>query len=336
MFRFGNPNMLWGFWGVLVLIIFFLIVERSRRTLLSRFGELELLKRLLDTLSMRARRWKQALLVLAYIFLVFAAARPQIGTKLEEVPRKGIDLVICLDLSNSMYAEDIKPNRFAKAKYEIQSFINGLKGDRVAIVVFAGDAFLLCPLTGDYSAASMLLDSASPDMFPEQGTNIPRALEVARNAFVDKERKHKAILLVTDGESHEGDLEDQIKKLVEDGIKVYTVGIGSPAGVPIPERNAYGNLIGYKKDKDGNVVTTVLDEATLQRISLETGGRYFRASAGQSELGAIFKEIEAIEKKVIKTESYTQFEERYQYFLGLAIAFLLVEFILPERRLKKK
>jgi Ca-activated chloride channel family protein len=114
------------------------------------------------------------------------------------------------------------------------------------------------------------------------------------------------------------------------------VGIGSPAGVPIPERNAYGNLIGYKKDKDGNVVTTVLDEATLQRISLETGGRYFRASAGQSELGAIFKEIEAIEKKVIKTESYTQFEERYQYFLGLAIAFLLVEFILPERRLKKK
>ncbi len=335
MFRFANQNILWGLLGIPALIIFFIIVERMKKNLLSRFGELELLKRLMEMVSMRNRRLKQALICFAYAFLVVALARPQIGTKLEEVERTGIDIVIALDLSNSMYAEDLKPNRFIRAKYELQSFINGLKGDRVAIVVFAGDAFLLCPLTTDYNAASMLLESVSPEDFPAQGTNIPRAIEIARNAFVDRERKYKAIVIITDGESHEGNLDTEIKKAKEDGIRIYTIGIGDPQGAPIPMRDKSGNFIGYKKDKDGNVITTLLDEITLQKIALETDGRYFRASPGQAELKALFNEIEEMEKKKIKVERFAQFEERFQYPLALALILLIIEEILPERRRRK-
>ena len=332
MFRFAQPGWLWALLGIAGLIALFLLADMRKKRLLAKFGELSLVQNLLDKFLPSRRRLRRFFIILAYTFLILALAKPQMGTKLEEVERKGIDLIVCLDLSNSMYAEDIKPNRFIRARSELQRFISSLKGDRVGIVVFAGDAFLLCPLTTDYDAASMLLESVSPESFPEQGTNIPKALKLATTAFVDKARKYKAILLITDGESHEGELDKIVEQLADEGVRIYTVGVGNPAGVPIPMRDNAGRITGYKKDKEGNVVTSSLDELTLQKIALQTNGRYFRATAGQEELSAIFKEIEGMEKKRIKIERFAHFEDRFQIPLALAFLFLLAEALIPERK----
>ena len=332
MFRFASIGWLWALVGIAGLIILFAFADARKKKLLSRFGELSLVQNLLDKFLPTRRRWKRFFIILSYSFLVLALARPQLGTKLEKVERKGIDLMVCLDLSNSMYAEDVKPNRFIRARSELQNFINSLKGDRIGIVVFAGDAFLLCPLTTDYDAASMLLESVNPHSFPEQGTNIPKALTLAETAFIDKQRKYKAILLITDGESHEGETDKIVNQLADKGIRIYTVGVGNPSGVPIPLRDNTGRITGYKKDQNGEVVTTSLDEIGLQKIALKTGGRYFRATAGQEELSAIFKEIEGMEKKRITIERFAHFEDRFQYPLALAFLFLLGEALTPERK----
>jgi len=290
---------------------------------------------LTGTLNRKMRRTKYALWIIGIFFALLALARPQMGTKLETVKREGIDLVVCLDLSNSMLAEDVKPNRLAKAKYEIKRLVEMLQGDRVALVTFAGNAFLQCPLTTDYDAFLMLLDAVNAGSMPVQGTDISQAIETGRKAFVEGERKYKVMLLITDGEDNEGKALDEAEKAKDENIKIFTVGIGSPAGVPIPVYDDNGNKIGVKRDRSGNVVTTRLDEETLQRIALATDGKYYPATPSHPELDAIISAIANMEKKEIEAKKFSHYEERFQYPLGAAILFIILAFVIPERQKKK-
>ncbi|RLD12609.1 hypothetical protein DRI50_08940 [candidate division KSB1 bacterium] len=332
--RFRYPLFLHGLWGVLLLIIFFVLIYRHKETLLQRFGHLELIKRILPGYDKRRVVWKNIFFILSYIFLVIALADPQIGTKLEQVKRKGVDIIMALDVSNSMKAEDIKPNRLEKAKHEIVRFIDLLKGDRIGLVAFAGMAHLVCPLTLDYGAAKLFLQMMDTDLIPVQGTALGDAIKVAMKAFNQKDRKHKVLILITDGEDHEGDPVKVAKEAAKEGIIIYTIGIGSPQGVPIPVYDRNGNEVGFMKDRNGNVVTTKLDMATLQKIAFVTNGKYYMATSGQSELEKIYGEINKMEKKELSARKFSQYEDRYQIFALIGLIFVLLEFFLPVRTRK--
>ena len=231
-----------------------------------------------------------------------------------------------------MVAEDIAPNRLEKAKFAIADLIDRLDGDRVGLVAFAGEAFVQSPLTLDYGAARLFLNAMEPDMMSVQGTNLGQAVSVALDAFASTERRHRVLVVITDGEDHEGEIDDAIARATDEGVVIYTVGIGSTDGVPIPDLSATGQAQGFKRDGDGAVVTTRLDEATLQEMAERTGGTYYRASAGGSELAVLAEELAGGEGREFESEQVTLFDEQYQLFLGLALALLVVDVLVSDRR----
>lgn len=318
------------------LILFYIYVFKQKKKALALFGNLELMKKLTLSVSYKRQYWKIALIVLSFIFLLLSLARPQLGTKLRTVKREGQDIFIALDVSKSMLAEDIQPNRLEKAKHEINALIDQLKGDRIGIIAFSGKAFTQCPLTLDYGAANMFLQAIDTDLIPMPGTVIGEAIQKAVSSFVEKERKHKVLILITDGEDHSKKALDVAKAASKEGVVIYTVGIGSLQGAPIPEFDQRGNRLGYKKDRKGQVVMTKLDELTLEKIALETGGKYYRASPGQAELDKIYDDIFKMEKKALASQQFAQFEDRYQYVLAIAILLLIIEMLIPEKRKIKK
>jgi len=332
MIRFANPHALILLFLVPAGAIFYVLVFRWKIRALQRFGSLELVQKLTVGISRGRQVLKATLVLLALLFLVIALARPQIGTRLEEVKREGIDLLVAVDVSLSMNAKDIPPSRLQKAKHEVASLLKQLRGDRIGIIAFAGDAFLQCPFTLDYGAAKLFLDALEPGIIPYPGTAIDRAISLALSSFESTERKYKVLVLITDGENHGGDLKPLVDQAEREGVVIYTVGIGSPEGVPIPVYDNQGREIGFKKDRQGKVVTTKLDELSLEKIALQTGGKYYRASGGEQELEKIYGDISKMEKKELGSVRYTQFEDRYQYFLAFGIALLLLEIIIPERR----
>jgi len=332
MFRFANEQFLYLFFLIPALLSFYILAFRWKKKALERFGNLDLIARLSTVTSRRRQVLKVALLLLSLVFFIFALARPQIGTKLEEVKRKGVDILIALDVSLSMKAEDIKPNRLEKAKHELASFIDHLEGDRVGIIAFAGEAFVQCPLTLDYGAAKMFLDILDTDLIPRPGTAIGKAIELAIKTFDQRERKHKVLVIITDGEDTVEDPLKYAEMAEKEGIVIYTVGIGSPQGVPIPLYDRTGKKIGFKKDRKGEVVLTKLDEITLEKIALQTGGKYYRATPSEMELGKIYAQIAKMEKKELAARIFSQYEDRYQYFLALGVLLIFLEMILPERR----
>ncbi|MBN2366107.1 MAG: VWA domain-containing protein [Calditrichaeota bacterium] len=332
MLRFGYPEFFHLYWLVPVLIIFFVWSFRRRKKLLKKVGDEKLVEQLVRSVSRRKQLWKTVLILISFIVLVFALADPQIGTKLEQVKRSGVDIFVALDVSKSMLAEDVPPNRLEKAKHEVSTFIDRLEGDRVGLICFSGIAFVQCPLTLDYSAARLFLNDIDTDVIPQPGTAISRAIDVAMKSFVAQEFKHKVLVLITDGEDHEGNPLEKAKEAAREGIIIYTIGIGSPQGAPIPEYDAYGNRVGYKKDRDGQIVTTKLDVLTLEKIAFETGGKYYISSTGESELDKIYHEISAMEEKELSSRQFTQFEDRFQIFLIIALIFLIIETLLGERR----
>jgi len=336
MFRFAFPYMLYLLLLVPAVIALFVFARMKRRRVLSLFGNAALLEKLTRSVHYRARAWKQVLAAAAVVFIVTGLARPQYGTKLKVVKREGQDIVIALDVSLSMSAEDITPNRLEKAKHEISSVINMLKGDRVGLVAFAGRAFVQCPLTLDYGAVHMFLEAVDTDMIPVPGTGIAQAISTAETCFNEQERKHKVLVLITDGEDHTGKPLEAAKAAAKKGIVIYTVGLGSRKGVPIPMYNEQGAKTGFKKDRNGQVVMTKLDEATLQKIALETGGRYYRGTPGEVELKKIYNDIMKMEKKSLASRQYTQFEDRFQPFIFLGMLMLVLEVLLPERKKEKK
>ena len=318
-----------------LLLVFYWLIFRMKRKAMQRFGNLSLMEKLALSFSPKKKRWKVALLLLAIFFLLFSLARPQLGTRLTLMKREGVDIVIAMDCSFSMMAEDFKPSRLEKAKQEVNGLIARMRGDRVGLVAFAGVAFIQCPLTLDYSAAQMFLDIMDENLIPQPGTAIGDAVRTSTGAFNQKERKYKVLILLTDGEDHDSDPLGAAEEAAAEGIRIYTIGIGSVQGEPIPMRNKRGEVSGYKKDEEGNVVVSSLDETTLQKIALTTGGKYYHATSGEMELDKIYDEISKMEKKELEGKLMTQYEDRYQIFLFLSILCLTVEFLLSERRSKK-
>jgi len=337
MIRFANENLLYLLALIPVFIFFYYLVFRWKRQAMQRFGNLELVKRLSLSASRKRQIWKVALLIAALFFMILALARPQVGSKLEEVKREGVDIMIAIDVSASMNAQDIQPSRLDKARHEVSSLLDKLQGDRVGIIAFAGTAFVQCPLTLDYGAAKMFLDYLEPGMIPEPGTNLAAAIESAMKSFSATERKFKVMVLITDGEvTHDEDPLKMAEAAEREGVIIYTVGIGSSKGVPIPIFDERGVQTGFKKDRNGEVVVTKLDEITLEKIALQTGGKYFRASSGEAELDRIYDAIAGMEKKDLASLKYSQYEDRFQWPLGFSLLLLAIEHHISERRRMKQ
>ncbi len=330
-FRFGAPE----YWYLLIFVpllgLFFWYAAQQRLKALRQFGNIELLAKLTRSVSYARRKWKAALAITTLLLMILALVRPQYSTKFEEVRREGIDLIIALDTSNSMLAEDIKPNRLEKAKSEVKGVIDRLEGDRIGLVAFAGDSFVLCPLTLDYGAAKLFLDAMDTDIIPQQGTAVGKAIREATKTFNQQERKHKVLILITDGEDHETDPEGAAKEASEQGVVIYTVGIGSAEGVPIPYFDENGRQRGFLKDENGQTVVSRLDEVGLQKVALNTDGKYYRATTGEVELDKIYEEISKMEKKEVGAMKFTNFEERFQWLLFPALLALLLESLLSDR-----
>ena len=332
MFRFAAADVLLAYLLVPALAGLAWWARARTRRALALVGERHLLDRLTATVDRRGRTAKQAALLAAVALLVTALARPQFGSRVETVRREGQDIVVALDLSASMTAEDIAPSRLDRARFAIADLIGRLEGDRVGLVAFAGEAFVQSPLTSDYGAAALFLNAMDPDMMSVQGTNLGQAVAVALDAFAETERRHRVLVLITDGEDHEGEVEEAVGRAVEAGVRIYTVGIGSTEGVPIPELDEAGRASGFRRDGDGTVVTTQLDEATLQAMAERTGGLYYRASPAGAELEALAAEVTGGEGQEFEAEQVTLFDEQYQIFLGLALALLAAEVLVPDRR----
>ncbi len=266
------------------------------------------------------------------LFAILAAARPQWGTRLQTVRRHGVDIIAALDTSYSMNAEDVAPNRLEKAKGEIRRLIEKSEEDRIGLVSFAGNAVIECPLTLDHGATSLFLDAASTGMIPAPGTSLAAAIETATSAFIEKERKYKVLVLFTDGEDLEGQVDKAIERAKEAGVIIYAVGIGTPQGMPIPIRDSRGDVIEYRKDPGGKVVVSSLDERSLAGIAIETGGRYFRASTSENEIDALYKDISGLEKKELESKLLQNYEDQFQYPLAMAILFLVAHCWVSEKR----
>jgi len=331
MIRFENIEYLYGLLLIPVFILAFVMYRVWKRRTLKRFGELPVIGRLVPEMSDIKPFVKFTLVVIGYAFLIVGAANPQIGSRLEKVERKGADLMIALDVSNSMLAQDVRPDRITRATQAISKLIDELGGDRIGIVVFAGKAYMQLPITTDYAAAKMFLSTISPGMVPTQGTAIAEAINMAAGAFKQDDRS-KAIIIITDGEDHEGDALKAAEEAASKGIRIYTIGMGSPEGTPIPVYDQNGYQIGFKKDKQGQTVISKLNEIMLQQIASNGNGIYVRATTGRDGLSRIFEEINQLQKSEIETQMFSEYEDRFQYFLAIGLIFLLLEFFLPDKK----
>jgi Ca-activated chloride channel homolog len=333
MFRFEHIEYLYALLLIPFFSMLFILYWMWKKRAVRRFGEWEVISQLMPLQSIRKLALKFIILMLAFGFLVIGLANPQIGSKLEKVQRKGADLVIALDVSNSMLSQDIRPDRLTRAVQGISKLIDRLEGDRIGIVVFAGKAYVQLPITTDYAAAKMFLATISTQMVPSQGTAISEAIELSVKSFQEDERS-KAIIIITDGEDHEGNVLESAKAATEKGIKIFTIGMGSPEGAPIPLFDAAGRQTGYKDDRQGQTIISKLDETTLQQLASAGNGIYVRASTGQDGLSRILDEINALEKQEIETRMFSEYEGRFQYFLALSLFLLIIEFLIPERKSK--
>lgn len=330
--HFGRAEYLNFLWAVPVLGMFLFWTLRSRRKRLERFISRMLAPQLTEEFSRRKATLRVLLLLGFFAFGILALARPQWGAKLETVRRHGVDIIIGLDTSYSMNTEDIAPSRLAKAKSEIRTLLDKLKGDRIGIVTFAGSAVVQCPLTLDYGAASLFLDAANTETIPDPGTSLAAAIEIATSAFIAKERKYKVLILFTDGEDLEGQVDSAADKAKDSGVVIYAVGIGTPQGRPIPVRDQKGDIVEYRKDPNGQVVISSLDERSLAEIATRTGGRYFRATTSENEMDTLYDEISKLEKKELESRLYQNFEDQFQYPLALALLCLAAVTWISERR----
>lgn len=318
-------------WLAVSLVVAVLMVAQSRRVnrLKKQWGD-EVLVNKLARLSPRWRGLKSILKVFALVLWAVVLMGPHWGHRFEEVKRRGVDVIIAVDVSASMMAEDIKPSRLVQAKRLLGRLIDGLEGDRVGVVAFAGQAFLQCPLTLDREAARSILELVSPDLIPVPGTNIASALDVSLDAFVRTEQKHKALVLLTDGEDHSGKLSQAVERAAAQGTRIWALGLGNPEGEVVPLKGEDGTITGYKKDDKGNTVVSRLNEDSLRNAADKTGGRYFRATPGESELDSLLEEVRNLEKKDLSSAKANPRENHYQVFLLGVILLLILEQLLPE------
>jgi len=329
---YADPQYLWLLFLVPALLLFFFLTAKLKQRAMAIFGNLSLINKLTKSISRRRRLIKKSLLLGVVFLMVLALARPQFGTIMREVHRKGVDIMIVLDTSMSMLAEDITPNRLERAKMEIDNFLNMVRGDRVGLVCFAGVPFVQCPLTLDYGAVKIFLSVVDTDLIPAQGTAIGKAIRTAVDSFKSKELKYKAIILITDGEDHETKPIEAAEYARDNGVVIYTIGIGSREGSPIPIKDNRGTVTDRKKGKDGSIIISKLNETDLLKIASITGGKYHRATTGQLELEKIYQSVNQMEKRELSSNIKTFNEDRFQYFLILAFIVLALETIISDKK----
>lgn len=332
MFRFENTYLLYALAIIPVIAVIFHWVQLKKKKLIASFGDSDLMNVLMPEASKTKPLWKFYLITIAIALIILGLARPQFGSKLQEVKRKGVEIMIALDVSNSMNATDIEPSRLERAKQVLSKLVDRLGDDKIGLIVFAGDAYTQIPITTDYVSAKMFLNSITTGMVPVQGTAIGKAINLAITSFPPKSELQKVIIVITDGENHEDDPVEAAKAANEKGILVYTMGMGLPEGVPIPEGGP-GSL-NFKKDKEGNTVISKLDEITLQKTAVAGGGDYIRANNSQAGLNSLFDKVEKLSKKEYESKMYAEYDDQFQYFFGFALILLFLEYFIIEKKSK--
>ena len=330
--RFGDPLYFYLLWLLPVLIIFFRWGLRKKHHLIELFCNPPASAKILLKEIFIRQKIKAFFSILAVFFMILALAQPRWGYEWKDLTQEGVDIVVALDVSTSMLAEDIKPNRLSRAKRKISDLLEMLDGDRIGLVAFAGTAFVQCPLTLDYSAAKLFLDATDTDLISAQGTALADAIRKSVSAFGTGDDKSRAVILITDGENHSGDPLKVAQWATEQGVRIFTIGIGKDSGAPIPDTAG-----GFKKDAKGEIVLTRLDETILKTVALETGGAYVRSVTGDLDLNKIYLENikPKIEKKALKSQRRKLWTERFQWSIFLALACLLIEFLIRENPVRK-
>jgi len=331
MLRFQHIEALYLLFGLIPLLGFFLLFMYGRKKAISNMGESSLVSRLMPGKPEFKHQWKFALIALAYTSLVIALANPQLGKSYEKVKRSGIDLMVAVDVSNSMLSDDEKPNRLERAKLFVKRLIDELPGDRIGIVTFAGNAVLQVPITSDYAAAQTLLKTVSPRLIPRQGTAIGEAIRIADKGLGTGDNKFKAILIISDGENHEGDALKAAEEVSEKGIIIHTMGVGTTRGGPIPVYTRSGDK-DFKRDRQGSVVFTKLNEGMLKEVAAKGQGEYFHLQQGLREVDDLVAEFDTMEKQEFEERVFADYEDQFQWFLGFAILLLTLEYFISERR----
>lgn len=331
MLRFAHTLYLWGLAAIPVFVLLFWLITRWKKKAMIRLGDRKVIDRIIPEVSF-SRPWlKFIFFMLAYACMVLAVADPQLGLKMEEEKRKSADLMILLDVSNSMLSQDLQPSRLENAKRAIAQLIDNLHNDRIGLVVFAGEAYVQLPMTTDYSAAKLFLSTINTEMVPTQGTAIGAAIELGMKSFDFKDGTGKSIIIITDAENHEDDAVSAAKAATDRDVTVNVVGIGSQDGAPIPIYQD-GKQIGFHVDSAGHNVISKLDENMGKEIAAAGNGAYVRATNSNSGLGIVLDQIKSIQRKTVDSKSFKNFEDRFQFFLGLAFLFLLVEFFISNRK----
>jgi Ca-activated chloride channel family protein len=331
--RFDNVTWAWlGLGGLLMNVIFLTLIRWKNRKLL-QFGDLKLLPHFIQATSTTKTLLKFLLVRFAFAWLVITIVNPKMGTKEQEGKTEGIDMMLCLDVSNSMLAEDLKPNRLIKATRAISQLIDDLHGDRIGIIVFAGDAYVQLPITTDYGAAKLFLANINTDIVPVQGTAIGAAIDLAMESFNFENGSNKSIIVISDGENHEDDAVVAAERAKAKNVVVHTIGMGSVQGAPIPHYVG-SRKDGFKQDKEGNTVVSKLDEQKLASISSAADGIFVRASNTQVGLKTLLEEIQNLDKVEFETVVYTDYEDRFQWFAGMAWILLVIDTLLSERKIQ--
>lgn len=334
--KFGALYMAAWIWTVPLIMLFYLLAHKLRVKALKRFADDKLIPEITRSVDPFGRKFKKFLVVMGIILMVLALLRPQWGFTWQEVKRQGLDILVALDTSNSMLAEDVLPNRLERAKLAIKDMVKKLKGDRIGLVAFSGNAFLQCPLTVDYNGFLLTLDDVDVDSVPVGGTSISQAIYTALKSYEGGKKKNKVLVIITDGEDLEGGVEAAITQAKAAGVKIFTLGIGTEGGELIPLEGNRGKMV-FLKDPNGEVVKTRLMEKELQRIALETGGMYVRSAGAELGLDIIYDEkLAKLEKKEIKSKMEKQYHERFQIPLAAAFLLVLIEPLIGDRKKEKR
>lgn len=316
--------------ALLPLVLLYVLYVVWRKKAIAKLGDADLLNRLMPLRSNRKHLIKFILVSLAFASLVVGYTNPQVGKSFEKVKRSGIDVIVAVDVSKSMLAEDVKPSRMVRARQFVSNLVDKLQNDRIGLIVFAGNAYLQMPLTSDKAAAKLFLKGMDTDMVPTQGTAIADAIKLAKRSFEMEEDQHKALIIITDGENHEGDTYPALEEAAELGIVVHTVGIGDPKGAPIPV--TINGRSDFKRDRSNNIVLSKLNEEMLQKLAVKGNGKYFHLTSGRDELDGLLDALNTMEKKDFDEKVVTDYEDQFQYFIGLALFLLTLEFLISERK----
>lgn len=330
-FRFEDEGFLYLLFILPAWLSIYLIYRYIQKKRLNRWGHPELIRILMPEASDFRQILKFSLQLLAVGILIIALARPQFGSKLTDVKRKGIEIILALDVSNSMMAEDIAPNRLENAKRAISRLIDQLENDKIGLIVFAGDAYVQLPITTDYTAAKLFLTTVNTEIVPRQGTSVSSAIDLALRSFSPESERSRTIVIITDGEDHEEDALEAAKLAAESDVIIHTIGMGSPEGSPIP-RSAQGGQSDFRTDHEGKVVISKLNEELLRDIAATANGMYIRANNARTGLGKIIDEMDKLEKQEIQAQVYAEYEEQFPYFIGLALILILINHLILNRK----